>query len=114
MSHLFNALDAREPVTKRPVADLDRIVEVVCNHFQVNEEDILHGTQSMARRNPARAITMYLCQKIGQMSLTEIAQIFDLKSYSSAAATIRSARQKMAADSELNEIVNGILLDLAV
>jgi len=114
MSHLFTAVELSEKQANQPVVDLDRIVAVVCNHFLVDEQEILDGSQNRSKRSPARAVTMYLCQKIGQMSLAEIAQTFDLKSYSSAATTIRKAREKIDADTELRDIVDGILLDLAL
>jgi chromosomal replication initiation ATPase DnaA len=55
---------------------------------------------------------MYLCQRIGNMTLSEIADTFDLASYASAGSTIRSVRKRMEEHPTLKEHVDYILLDL--
>lgn len=105
-------IDVPDLKAERIVPQLDFMVEVVCSHLNVDEENVWQKTRGRGSRSPARGITMYLCQQVGQMTLAEIADIFDLASYASAGSSIRRIRQRMVEEAKFKELVNYILLDL--
>ncbi len=107
-----DSVDVPELRSERPAPTLAAIVAGVCRKFDVDEQAIWHKTRGRGCRNPARAVTMYLCQRIGDMTLREIAAAFDLASYASAGSTIRTVRQRMKNDAELEKAIDYILLDL--
>ncbi len=61
---------------------------------------------------PVRLMAMYLFQCIDDMRLSAIAEVFNLSSYVSAGATIRTVKQRIAGDSAFSDDIDIILLDL--
>jgi chromosomal replication initiation ATPase DnaA len=105
-------VDIPELRAERVVPTIDALVAAVCRRFDVDTQTIWHKTRGRGARSPARAVTMYLCQRIGNMTLSQIADTFDLASYASAGSTIRSVRKRMEERPTLKEHVDYILLDL--
>jgi chromosomal replication initiation ATPase DnaA len=71
------------------VPTVDEIAQAVSQQFGTNRTEIWRKTRGRGSRGPARSVAMYLCQRIGNMTLSEIAATFDLASYASASSTIR-------------------------
>jgi len=107
-----DTIDIPELRAERPVPGLDEIVATVCRQFNIDEQAIWRKTRGRGNTGPARSVTMYLCQRIGDMRLSEIAAVFDLASYASAGSTIRMVRKRMEEDPGLKASINYILLDL--
>jgi putative transposase len=96
----------------RSLPGLDTIAQAVCRHLQVEPKTVWHKTRGRGSTGPARSVTMYLCQRIGGMTLSEIAEVFDLASYASAGSSIRALKQRLQDAPALRRQVDYILLDL--
>lgn len=88
---------------------LKEIVAATCRQFGVNQAVIWTSTRGRGVTSPARSVTMYLCQQIGDMRLSEIAEKFGLASYASAGAVIRNTRARVEDDEVLADDVKGII-----
>jgi len=91
---------------------LKQIVSKTCKFYGIKEKDIWVSTRGKGVKTPARSVAMYLCQNVGDMPLSKIADAFDLASYASAGATIRTIKQRMDEDKKLYKDINTIMLDL--
>lgn len=60
---------------KTKVVDVDLILEVVCEHFNIKKEDIL-GKRRDSEITTPRHIAMYLCREMTDMSLPNIGRAF--------------------------------------
>ncbi|MEA3410862.1 MAG: transposase [Pseudomonadota bacterium] len=96
----------------RCVPSLDRIVTATAHQFGIEEAEIWRKTRGRGSRGPARGVAMYVSQRAGDMTLSEIARSFGLASYASAGSSIRSVRQALKKDKALAKHVDCILLDL--
>ena len=85
---------------------------MVRRYYDVEEEVIWRSTRGRGVVSPARSVAMYLCQRVGDMRLREIAGVFGLASYASASSTIRKLSQRLNHDKKLGNDINYILLDL--
>jgi REP element-mobilizing transposase RayT len=90
----------------RPTAE--QIVDAVARRLQVPTETIWVPTRGRQAANPARAMAMYLCQREGDLRLSDIAARFGLRHYASASASIRQFQQRLAQDRKLWKSLNTI------
>ncbi len=95
---------------RRP--SLEAIVKSTAAYYQVNECSLWQSRRGRAVRTPARSVAMYLCQFIGDMRLSTIANAFNLSSYASAGASIRQVKTRIADDDVFANDIDMILLDL--
>ncbi len=91
---------------------LDAIVQATAQYYRVDETSLWQSRRGRAVQTPARSVAMYLCQIIGDMRLSAIAEAFNLSSYASAGATIRTVKQRISGDSAFSDDIDIILLDL--
>ncbi len=77
-------IDRPELRAARVLPSLQQIVGATCRCFGVEEVEIWRSRRGRGALSPARQVAMYLCQRIGDMRLSEIARIFKLSSYGSA------------------------------
>lgn len=96
----------------RALPSVDHIVACTCRRLNVPEEEIWQPRRGRAVRSEARPIAMYLCQRVGAMTLSQIAQAFGLKSYAGAGTVIREARRRIGREPELGQAVEQIESDL--
>lgn len=54
----------------------------------------------------------YLCQEVGDMRLSAIAEVFGLASYASAGATIRQLKARIDRNAELGDMIQQLRRDL--
>lgn len=106
------AIDVPELRRARPRYGAWHIAAVVAKRLEVDEGLIWTSRRGPAGSNPARGMTMYLCQHVGGMKLAEIAEHFGLSHYASAGASIRQFKAKLSEDKRLREVANTIKLDL--
>lgn len=92
---------------------LKEIVTATCREFAVNQAMIWTSTRGRGVTSPARSVTMYLCQQIGDMRLSAIADTFGLASYASAGAVIRTTRSRITEDKALGDRVKAIIRELS-
>lgn len=105
-------VDIPELASARARPPLERIASETSHHFGVDASVIWQSTRGRGVTTPARSVAMYLCQQLGDMRLSEIADAFGLATYASAGATIRSVKQRITEDKELKKAINSIILDL--
>lgn len=91
---------------------LGQIIEAVCHCLSVSEEQVWESRRGRAVTSAARGMVMYLCREEGGMTLTEIADQFGLKSYTSAGSGVRQFRSRLGKDKQLRKMINLIKLDL--
>ncbi|MEM7015743.1 MAG: transposase [Pseudomonadota bacterium] len=96
----------------RAVPSVEQIAEAVSRHLDVPPDAIWISKRGRGVDSPARAMAMYLCQEIADMKLGDIAEWFSLKNYTSAGSGIRQFRQRLASESQLQEKIKLIKLDL--
>jgi len=92
-------------VAINPRPDVDIIIHVVASVFNVSAESIIKRVGGRPVRNDARKVAMYACQLVGNLSLKEIANIFQLAHVGSVSRQIFDAR-KMDGLGELMREVN--------
>jgi REP element-mobilizing transposase RayT len=71
---------------------IDAIVRVVADAFKLTVEQIVQPNGNRKVRNDARKLSIYYCQKIGDISLADIAKGFGLKHVGSASRLIHDAK----------------------
>ncbi len=98
--------------SERVLPALSEIIKATCQAFQVDEQAIWTKTRGKGVKSPARAVAMYLCQQVANMTLSKIADAFGLASYASAGATIRKLRRRIEEDRRLARQIKLIILDL--
>ena len=83
----------------RPRPDIDKILQVVANHYQVAIQDLTTSAGKGSAQNFPRKVAMYYCQMNGNISLNEIAEKFGLNhlgGVSSAIAGVKRQREQLA------------------
>lgn len=105
-------IDVPELRAARPHYDAKAIAAVVAKRLGVEESVIWNSKRGRWGSGPARGMTMYLCQYLGEMKLAEIAECFGLSHYASAGASIRQFKARLNQDRGLQKLVNTIKLDL--
>lgn len=108
------AIDIPEIKQIRGQISIDQVIRATANHFKVTRAQIKRPTRGRGVKSPARSVAMYLCQEIAAKTLTEIARQFGLSSYASAGSAIRNVRRNRNGDSELDESIKAIKLDLTL
>lgn len=106
------SVDIPELTKAIPRPDLQTIVNVVSRYYEVEEAVIWRSARGRGVVSPARSVVMYLCQRVGDLRLSEIANLFGLASYASAGSTIQKVKQGIISDKKLGNDINYILLDL--
>lgn len=106
------AIDVPELRAARPRPGAQDIAAAVAKHLGVDKGTIWSLARGPRASNPARGMTMYLCQYLGDMKLAEIAEHFGLRHYASAGASIRQFKARLNQDQRLQRMVNTIKLDL--
>jgi chromosomal replication initiation ATPase DnaA len=91
---------------------LSQIVQATCRHFEVPEAVIWQSRRGRGSRSRARSVAMYLCQEVGDMRLSAIAEVFGLTSYASAGATIRQLKARTERDAALAATIARLKCDL--
>jgi len=91
---------------------LSQIVQATCRHFEVQEAVIWQSRRGRGSRSRARSVAMYLCQEVGDMRLSAIAEVFGLTSYASAGATIRQLKARIECDAALGATIERLKCDL--
>ena len=94
---------------------IEQIIQSVVEVFGVTSESILQKTVSKKRTNFPRSLAMYLCQKVRGCSLSEIAQIFNLKNHRSVGQYLFSVRKELSEGGygiELNKISQFLNMEL--
>ncbi len=95
--------DALRP--RRRLSDLETVQEVVATYFGVGREEIL-GNGRSGRVAKARRFAMYLCRKITDASLIEIARAFGRKDHTTVIHSIRKVDEERRRDRKTDYILS--------
>ena len=96
---------------RRP--NVSAILKSVGRYYAVPQADLLISRRGRGAKNPARGLAMYLCQEIGGMRLSEIAEQFCIGGYASAGAAVRNVRKRLeSGENNLQKDLKYILQDL--
>ncbi|PWK47905.1 DnaA-like protein [Pleionea mediterranea] len=95
----------------RKIPSMERILSIVCRHFEISKKELLKSRRGRHPYQQARAMAMYLCQEYGEYTLADIAEKFNLAGYASAGATIRNYRERKKESDSIN-LLNLIMQDL--
>jgi hypothetical protein len=112
LSGVGNDIDRPELRSARKLPTVPQIVQATCRHFEVQETVIWQSRRGRGARSRARSVAMYLCQEMGDMRLSAIAEVFGLTSYASAGATIRQLKARIQRDAALGETIARLKCDL--
>ncbi len=85
--------------------DLEKIKIHVALHFGLKVEDLL-GSRRSRKINRARHIAMYLCRKLTDASLIEIARAFNRRDHSTVIHGIKKIEEERKKDRKLNYILS--------
>ncbi|MCG6869221.1 MAG: transposase [Gammaproteobacteria bacterium] len=96
----------------RIVPTLEQVVTATALRFGVEEDAIRRKTRGRGSRGPARGVAMYLCQRVADMRLADIARHFGLAGYASAGSSIRSLKRALEEDADLEKRVERLTQDL--
>lgn len=96
-----SARASKKPRSRTTRPDSRSILRETASFFGVKQRDLMVSTRGRGVESPARSVAMYLCQVIGRMTLSQVAETFSLASYASAGSTIRNVRKRMDSTPEL-------------
>ena len=86
--HLQAACGLEEIVNEKP--EMDEIVRVVANIFEVSVVEILMKKQGQQKRNIARQVGIFGCQRLGLHKQKDIAEYFSLSHRGSVSSAINA------------------------
>ena len=92
--------------------DANHALAIVAKQFDIELKDLMVSRRGRAVRSPARAMGMLVLHDLCEYTLSDVAEYFDLKDYSSVSSVIRSLRIRMEEEEGLRLIYNTIKLDL--
>jgi putative transposase len=99
---------SRKPPARATRPDSRTILRETASFFGVKQRELMISTRGRGVESPARSVAMYLCQVIGGMTLSEVAETFSLAGYASAGSTIRNVRKRMDTTPELHAQVRAL------
>ena len=102
-------IDTPELKSARVLPSLEEMVAATARHFGVDETAVLASKRGRGIVSPVRSVVIYVCQKVGEMKLGEIADAFGLASCASAGSTIRHIKGRILKDKTLAKQINHIL-----
>jgi chromosomal replication initiator protein len=99
------------PRTHYKALTADDIQKTVANYFRVKVSDLKSATRTKALVFP-RQIAMYLCRKLTNLSLMEIAYTFGKRDHTTVLHAYNRIEEEMREDPELNQIINVLIEDI--
>ena len=89
---------------------LQDIVREVAQYYDVTEHQIRASVKGRGKKNWPRSVAMYLGQRVGDYTLTEMAHYFGLNHYGSVASQVRLVKARLAEESMVIKEVNSIIV----
>jgi hypothetical protein len=96
-------IDVEMPQSKVLVPDKDKIKEVVCKAYGVEEEDLQKSIRGIF--NEPRNVAIYLTRQLRRDTLDEIAREFRMKRYSSTSSAIERVKAQISEDQRFRKRV---------
>jgi len=100
-------LDDEVPESRQLAPEVDQIKKAVCEFYRVAEAELLVSRRGFF--NEARNVAIYLARRLRRDRLKEIAESFQMNTYSSVSTVIERLNGVMAADRRLRQRVERII-----
>lgn len=105
-----NAQEALKDIidpTENKVLTVDRIIETVCDHYQISREEII-STKRVAEIVLPRQVAMYLCRLLLSNPLEEIGAKLGGKDHTTVMSGVNKIKNKIEVDETLRKNVDNI------
>lgn len=107
----FKEKDHKEvPHSRRLAPDREKIKEMVCRFYQVNQDDLLKSKRGVF--NEPRNVAIYLCRLLRGDRLDELGRDFDLKRYSSVSTVLQRTKAEISKGRKLRQRVEKLKIIL--
>ena len=90
---------------------MSRIIKLVCQHYQLREDDMLQSKRGCF--NEPRNVAIYLTRRLRNDTLKQIGEQFGIKKYSSVSSVIERTKSLISEDRKLKKKVENLLLQLS-
>ncbi|OED41606.1 hypothetical protein AB833_09570 [Chromatiales bacterium (ex Bugula neritina AB1)] len=97
-AHRHALSEGREVKRVRSVVPFERVVKIVCEHYDCTEAEVLKSKRGRQERNISRWMAMKLTQENTGMTLLELAKRFQVGSYSAISTTVGKLNKLMGSD----------------
>ena len=108
----FNGkIDHNIPQTKTLAPSIDEIKKIVCEYYQLDEQEI-----DLSRRgveNLPRDVAMYLMRFVGGKALLCIGDSMGIRNYSSVSSAVHRIKKKLSKDKQLEKDIQ-LMLDIFI
>ena len=91
---------------KTKKVDIESITKVICNHFDVSEEDLKSPARNQ-KISHSRQIAVYLTRDLTQMSFVSIANFFN-KKHPTILFSYEKIKEEIKTNKNLNELINSL------
>ena len=91
----------------------EEILSATARHLDCDRNDLLNARRGRGADNVGRMIAMKLCQELGCMKLSAMAELFGVGSDSAISRAIGRFNQTLSTDRRLEKIFSGIYQDIA-
>lgn len=96
----------------RDVISAEEILSATARHLDCDKNDLLIARSGRGADNEGRVMAMKLCQELGSMKLSAMAELFGVGSDSAISRAIGRFSQTLSTDRRLQKIFNRIYQDL--
>ncbi|OED42858.1 hypothetical protein AB833_05145 [Chromatiales bacterium (ex Bugula neritina AB1)] len=90
----------------------EEILSATARHLDYNKNNLLNARRGRGADNVGRGIAMKLCQNLGSMKLSAMAELFGVGSDSAISLATGRFSQTLSTDRRLEKIFNCIYQDL--
>ena len=95
-------------VKKPKKLSINSIAQKTAAHFNVDTHSLINTLRGRGGNNTPRAVTMLQCRMVGNATLREIADYFNIVDISTISATIKHIRTALTEDDDLNKKVKSL------
>ena len=104
-------VDDEVPQSRELAPTPAQIREAVCEHYQINDDELLVSKRGLF--NEPRNVAIYLSRRLRGDSLKQIGEQFQVRKYSSVSSVIERMKTAMAKDGKLRSRVESIVFTLS-
>ncbi|HEX8208166.1 MAG TPA: chromosomal replication initiator protein DnaA [Solirubrobacteraceae bacterium] len=109
LSNLYPS--APKPGTRPQAPTIERIQDVVCEHFSLTREELLSGSRA-ARVSWPRQLAMYLSREHTEASLPAIGAAFGGRNHTTVMHAVKRTEERMTADGDAYDAIQAVTTQL--
>lgn len=105
----------KEVAERKQVGDAPsskKIIQQVADYYGIKSRDVVTARLGRGQRHYPRLIAMSLCQRVGRMTLNEIAALFSIGHYASVSNAIARLGKTIVKDKQLAKQISHLTQDL--